>query len=85
MHPEEAHEIFAETLARSRQGTIEWRLKRESKAEPRCLDFAAPATDGAHGVEIGSEEVEDYGTVYEFRVMDEAGAPLYEHALSDHA
>jgi hypothetical protein len=84
MHPAEAHQIFEETLARSRTGAIDWRLK-SSRDEPRCLDFAAAATDGAHGVEIGSEDVEEYGTVYEFRVMDTKGGPLYEYALSFHA
>jgi len=81
MHPAEAHQIFDETLARSRKGDIGWRLKG-TKDEPKSVDFAAPASDGAHGVEIGSEHVEEYGTVYEFRVMGEDGLPLYEFALS---
>lgn len=84
MHPAEAHQIFDETLARSRKGDIDWRLKA-TKDEPRSVDFAAPASDGAHGVEIGSEHVDEYGTVYEFRVMGDDGLPLYEFALSARA
>ena len=84
MHPVEAHQIFDETLARSRKGDIGWRLKA-TRDEPKSVDFAAPAADGAHGVEIGSEHVEDYGTVYEFRVLGDDGLPLYEFALSFHA
>lgn len=81
MHPAEAHQIFDETLARSRKDAIDWRLKA-SRDEPKSVDFAAPASDGVHGVEIGSEHVEEYGTVYEFRVMGDDGLPLYEFALS---
>jgi hypothetical protein len=84
MNPLEAHQIFGDVLERSRRGEVEWQLK-EAKTNPQCLDFAAPAEDGAHGVEIGSEHVEDYGTVYEFRVVDETGTPLYEYGLSFHA
>jgi hypothetical protein len=84
MHPAEAHTIFEDTLKRSRKGAIDWRIK-ETKSAPAALEFEAPARDGAHGVEIGSEHVEDHGTVYEFRVVDDAGEPLYEFALSHHA
>ena len=84
MHPAEAHRIFGDILKRTRQGVIDWRLKKETKAEPKAVDFAAPATDGKHGVEIGSEHVEEHGTVYEFRVVDDAGDLLYEYALSHH-
>ena len=82
MKPAVAHALFVEILKRSRKGAIAWRLKKE-KEVPRCVDFAAPARDG-HGVEIGSEHVEEHHTVYEFRVVDEAGSLLYEHALSLH-
>jgi len=84
MHPAEAHTIFENTLKRSRQGAIDWRIK-ETKATPAAVEFEALARDGAHGVEIGSEHVEDHGTVYEFRVVDDAGELLYEFALSHHA
>jgi hypothetical protein len=84
MNPLAAHALFGEILERSREGAIDWELK-ESKSTPPTVDFAAPATDGTHRVEIGSEHVEEYGTVYEFRVIDDTGAPVYEFALSHHA
>ena len=84
MHPAEAHTIFEDTLQRSRQGAVDWRIK-EAKSTTGAVEFEAPARDGAHGVEISSEHVEDYGTVYEFRVVDDAGELLYEFALSHHA
>jgi hypothetical protein len=83
MHPAEAHTIFEDTLKRSRQGAIDWRIK-ETKSTPDAVDFEAPARDGAHGVEIGSVHVEEHGTVYEFRIVDDAGQPLYDFALSHH-
>ena len=84
MHPQEAHRIFGEILQRTRNGILDWHLKK-SKVEPKTIDFACPGAAGDHGVEIGSEHVDEYGTVYEFRVVDDAGEPLYEYALSHHA
>lgn len=84
MHPSEAHAILGEILERTRRGAIPWQKKRDTKTAEatRCVDYAAPATHGAHGVEIGAEKLEEHATVYEFRVVDDAGEPVYEYALS---